>query len=153
MIKRKYPVIRMKFAPGMRWFCAYSYVFLPFSILFSISDVVNVINSVVTAEDKSYINWGFFFVYVPLAIALVCVKFREYYLLNRILYGSFHYVMVDAGLCAFLRIISNLAIGSVDSSKYGVVLALIAVYTIWIMLQYIYFKKRKNSFIDVHKND
>lgn len=52
-INSKNSVQRMKFLPGMRWFCLYSYVLLPISAFFGISVFIG---GIIASVDKGIQN-------------------------------------------------------------------------------------------------
>ena len=140
-INSKNSVQRMKFLPGMRWFCLYSYVLLPISAFFGISVFIGGIIEIVDAENIPYENHSF----------IICLKFYEYYLLNRLRYRGCLLAVFDVVLYAVNCIMTIIFPMVYQENSYikEIILPiaiLCVIFAVIILLQYFYFKKRKNYF-------
>ena len=150
-INSKNSVQRMKFLPGMRWFCLYSYVLLPISAFFGILVFIGGIIEIVDAENIPYENHSFIFIFTAFSFVQICLKFYEYYLLNRLRYRGCLLAVFDVALYAVNCIMTIIFPMVYQENSYikEIILpiaVLCVIFAVIILLQYFYFKKRKNYF-------
>lgn len=150
-INSKNSVKRMKFLPGMRWFCLYSYILLPISTFFGISVFIGGIIEIVNAENITYENLSFVFIFTAFSFIQICLKFYEYYLLNRLRYRGCLLAVFDIVLYA-VNYIMTIIFPMIFQEYFYIeeillpIAVLCVIFAVIILLQYFYFKKRKNYF-------